>query len=64
MTHARTKYVVLFWWFLLYTPNYAVRVGPFYDVSECDAIRAQIPDELTITSCWSDMLAPRNTLRK
>ena len=63
MTHARTKYVVLFWWFLLLGAH-PIRVGPFYDVSECDAIRDQIPAAYTITTCWSDTFEPKNTLRK
>lgn len=60
----RARIAVLFWWFLLFSNGRPLVVGPFYDVSECDAIRDQIPAAYTITTCWSDTFEPKNTLRR
>ena len=57
------NFALLFWWFLL-LGEHPVVVGPFYDVSECDAINAQTSDYASSTSCWSDVFEPKNTLRK
>lgn len=50
-------YILPFFWFLLlgHTP---LVVGPFLELSECNTIRSELPDQTKVTNCWTDSDAP------